>query len=181
MNLNQIKQIRRKLGLTQAELASRAGLSQSLIAKVEAGTLDPTYSKAQSLFEAIKRLEKKQEKLASEIMNKKIITIDCKENVISAVKKMKKYGISQMPVLEKGSAVGLVSESTIIYAMSTNDNLNNLSVCKVMQECPPIITPNARKSVIVDLLKHYSIVLVSDKGKLTGLISKADVLDSIYS
>ena len=179
--LEEIKNIRKKLGLTQSQLAKKSGLSQSLIAKVEAGTLDPTYKKAQQLFQALDDLQKKEEVKAKEIMYKKIITVDCEDNVINAVKKMKKHGISQLPVLQNDAPVGLISESTIINAISSNKDLSKLKVCDVMKECPPIITPNARKSFILDMLKHYSIVLVADKGKLKGLISKADVLDSIYS
>jgi len=33
--LEEVKKIRKKLGLTQTELANRAGVSQSLIAKIE--------------------------------------------------------------------------------------------------------------------------------------------------
>ena len=58
-DIKQVKEIRKKLGLTQSELAKKAGVSQSLIAKVEAGTLDPTYSNAKKIFAAFDMLAKK--------------------------------------------------------------------------------------------------------------------------
>ena len=57
--LEEIKKIRKKLELTQTELADRAGVSQSLIAKIEAGRIDPTYSKTKKIFAALSDLEKR--------------------------------------------------------------------------------------------------------------------------
>ena len=46
--LNEISRLRKQLGLTQAELAKLSGVSQSLIAKLEAGKIEPSYSKAKA-------------------------------------------------------------------------------------------------------------------------------------
>ena len=40
----QLKKIRVQLGITQSELAKAAGVSQSLIAKLESGLVDPSFS-----------------------------------------------------------------------------------------------------------------------------------------
>ena len=56
--LKDIGRRRRQLGLKQVELARLAGVSQSLIAKVERGKIDLAYSKAQEIFRALERGEK---------------------------------------------------------------------------------------------------------------------------
>ena len=48
---------RRQLGLKQADLAKMAGVSQSLIAKLEAGTIDSSYTKVKTIFDILNRLE----------------------------------------------------------------------------------------------------------------------------
>ena len=54
--LSEVKVIRKKLGLTQGELAKAAGVSQSLIAKIESTKIDPTYSKVKLIFHALESL-----------------------------------------------------------------------------------------------------------------------------
>ncbi len=44
INLDNIKQVRKKIGLTQTELARRAGVNQSTIAKMERKTVNPSYN-----------------------------------------------------------------------------------------------------------------------------------------
>ncbi|MBI2079314.1 helix-turn-helix domain-containing protein, partial [Candidatus Micrarchaeota archaeon] len=45
IDVSKLGSLRRKLGITQKELAKLAGVSQSLIAKIEMGKIDPAYSK----------------------------------------------------------------------------------------------------------------------------------------
>ena len=47
-----IKSLRRRRGLTQAELARRAGTSQPVVSAYECGHRDPTYSTLRRLVEA---------------------------------------------------------------------------------------------------------------------------------
>jgi len=93
--LEEIKKIRKSLGLTQTELAKQANVSQSIIAKIESGKIDPTLSKAKKIFDALSFFEKKHEIKAEEIMNRKIISIKPDEGIKDAVTKMKKYNISE--------------------------------------------------------------------------------------
>jgi predicted transcriptional regulator len=181
--INEIKDIRKKLGMTQAALAKKAAVSQSLIAKIEAGSLDPTFSNAKKIFAALDTVSKTHELKASDVMNSKIVDISPQDDVREAIKKTKKYDISQIPVVENKSIIGLVSESTIIAKMAAEKDPHkvlDLKVTDVMQESPPIITPNTGISVVQSLLKIYPIIFVSDKGKLEGVITKSDLLRKIY-
>ena len=48
--LDKIKQMRQKLGLTQTQLAKLAGVSQSMITKIERGTIEPSYLIAKKII-----------------------------------------------------------------------------------------------------------------------------------
>jgi predicted transcriptional regulator len=49
-----------------------------------------------------------------------------------------------------------------------------------MKDAPPIISETTLAKVAINLLKYYSIIIVSDKGKFRGVITKADVLNNMY-
>lgn len=175
--LSEIKKIRKNLGLTQTDLSKRANVSQSLIAKIESGKIDPTFTKTKKIFETLSDLENKEEIKAEELMNKKIISVVPGDSVNESVNKMKKFGISQMPVIDNHKLVGLVSESTLLDAlMSKKDK----KILDIMEEAPPIVSKTASVQIISSLLKHYPMVLVSESGKLIGLITKADLLGKLY-
>ncbi|HZX44889.1 MAG TPA: CBS domain-containing protein [Candidatus Nanoarchaeia archaeon] len=177
LELSEIKEIRKKYGLTQTQLAERAQVSQSLIAKIEAGRLDPTYSNAKKIFEAIDSLGKKKEMKAEEMMNIHIISVKPDEGIRSAIEKMKKANISQMPVLDEHKSIGIVSESIILEALL---NRKGDKVKDIMEDSAPVVSKNTTISAVSNLLRFYPMVLVSDSGELKGVITKSDLLGKIY-
>jgi predicted transcriptional regulator len=177
--IQDIKKIRRKLGLTQSELAAKADVSQSLIAKIEAGVLDPGYQKTMQIFDALGEMTRKEELQAGEIMHTHIVTVGSAENVLGVIKKMKKYAISQVPVVDGGKPVGIVTETVLVDAVGAGKDVKKLLVRDVMDACPPIVTPQTQVSAVAGLLHYFSVVLVSDRGHLKGLVSKADLIEKV--
>ncbi len=175
--LEEVNKIRKKLGMTQSELARRAGVSQSLIAKIESGRIDPTYTKTKKIFAALSELEKKEEIKAEQLMTPKLISVSSGTPLKEAISKMKKFQISQMPVIDNDKLVGMISESTILDALMKS---KASSLIEVMHEAPPIVSKKTSVQVISNLLKHYPMVLVSEAGKLVGLITKSDLLGKLY-
>lgn len=178
-DLHEIKLLRKKLELTQSELAKYAGVSQSLIAKIESDSIDPTFTNAQKIFAALHSLSEKEEKKAAVLMNKNLIYLEPEDSLKIAIQKMKKHSISQLPVLEQKKAVGIISESAILDAIMNNKSADT-AIQEIMNEAPPTIDTNASVHVVSHLLKFYPLILVAEKGKLQGLITKADLLQTAY-
>jgi len=174
-DITQLKKIRKQLDITQHEFAKKAGISQSMVAKIEAGRLDPTYSYVKKIEEAIAQLTKTQELEAKDIMNKKIIAVNKNDDIKKVINLLTKYDISQVPVLDNNTVIGLITESILL------EHKNEISkkAGEIMGESPPIIAKSTKISVITSLLKFYPIVLVKESGKLVGLITKADILKSL--
>lgn len=177
-DLKQLKELRKKFGLTQWALARRAGVSQSLIAKTEAGILDPAYSNAKKIFDALELLTKGKEVKAEEIMNKKIISAAPSIGMHEATKKMKKYEISQLPVIDDGDLVGMISESIILDALMNAQK--DVAVGDIMQDAPPIISRKTGFNVVSGLLRVYPLLVVAERGKLQGVITKSDLIRRAY-
>ncbi len=178
VELEEIGSLRRRLRLTQKELAKRANVSQSLIAKIEAGMIDPSYSKAKLIIDTLESLGNDRMK-AAVVMNKNIISVRPDDSIKKAIDKMKRYNISQMPVVEDRKVLGLVSEAIILEAL-VEDKGNKSEVRDIMRDCPPIITGDASLNIVTNLLREYPIILVSEKGRLRGHITKSDLLTKAF-
>jgi len=172
-----IKRIRKKLGLTQEELAQRAGISQSMIAKIESGSLEPSYSNAQKIFRAIDEQSLKEEMKAEHLMNDKIIWANPEDKIEAVVAKMKTHGFSQLPVIKNNAVEGLVTETDILESILRK---KAAKVSDIMESPPPIVSADASSSAVIHLLKYYPLVLVSKKGKISGIITKTDIITKMH-
>jgi len=60
-DIPQIASLRRRLGVTQKKLAVESGVSQSLISKIAAGVVVPTYENAKQIIDTLERMEMESE------------------------------------------------------------------------------------------------------------------------
>ena len=179
--LTEIKKRRKVLGLTQFQLAREAGVSQSLIAKLESGLLEPTYSKAKKIFFVLDKLENKSSKKAKDVMSNKILKIESRDFVKNAIKQMKKNDISQLPVFDSNLNVGSISEKTILDKIASGEDMKILESEKiedVMDDPFPSINEDTPINSVAVLLQHSQALLVLKKNKLAGIITKSDLLKS---
>ena len=180
--LSSIKRLRRALGLTQFELARLSGVSQSLVAKVESGAVDPSYSSARRVFELLEQLQKKGEKKAGDVMSQKVSHVYVSDPLSKAINLMRKLGISQMPVLdEKHSLAGSISEKSVLERLEKPEQLDTRRtlVSDLLEEPFPSVRENTPVSAVSLLLHDASAVLVVQGSKLKGIITKADLLKAL--
>lgn len=177
--IEEIATRRRQLGLKQVQLAKLAGVSQSLIAKLEAGTIDSSYTKVKTIFDALEKLEVKSKIQAEKVVHTEVISIQETEPISKVVRLMKDLQYSQIPVFKGEQSVGSISEKTILRQILEGKDLDQLSAlpCEViMEEAFPQVNEDAPLSLISSLLQTYPAVLVAKRGKITGIITKADLL-----
>ncbi|MCJ7731141.1 CBS domain-containing protein [Candidatus Bathyarchaeota archaeon] len=173
---------RRKLGLTQNQLAELAGVSQSYIAKLEAGKIEPSYLKVKSIFESLDKLERRKEVQASEIMTEDPISVQQIATVQETVEIMRRNGFSQLPVFDGDKPVGGVSERTLLDQILYNEDgvpPSRKQVKDIMDDNWPTVSEDAPLSLLSNLLKYYPAVLVQRQGHVIGIITKADLLGVI--
>ncbi len=175
--ISEIIRLRKRFSLTQSELAKRASVSQSLVAKIESGRIDPAYKNVRKIFDVLNSLSEKNEHKAEEFMVRKIVTCSSSDHVASAIKNMKLHEISQLPVIDGGVAVGLVTESNLLEMMyAKNKDFSSVRISDVMQEAPPIVSRRTPMKLVLDLLRFSPLVLIADNGRFEGVVTKSDVL-----
>lgn len=177
--LDTIASRRRVLGLTQAQLAEKAGVSQSYIAKLEAKNIEPSYSKVKAILEVLNGLEQGRETRVEEIMTTKIISVQQNEVIQKAVDIMRDTGFSQLPVMDEDRPVGSITERTIIDRITSTEEdgpVTEMPISEVMADPFPQVGEDAPVSIIAGLLRIYPAVMVYNKDKITGIVTKADLL-----
>lgn len=177
--LKDIGKRRKALGLKQTELAKLAGVSQSLIAKLERGLIDVSYSKAQKIFQALEGVEKKEEVTADQIMTREIKSVKINDLVKNAIILMEKLKISQVPVIRGKVCIGSVTEENIIKTMQKTRNIENIKAKEIMDDSFPSLSKKASLNELASLLVRNPAVLIMDKGKVIGIVTKADMLKAI--
>lgn len=130
---------------------------------------------------------KKNEPISS-IMTKELITLNLKDSLYSAEKRMKVNHIRHMPVVDGDKLIGLVSLSDLqrvsfIDAYSkegTEDTpvYNMLSIRDLMIKNPLTASPRTTILEVSKLLasKEFHSLPVVDDGKLVGIITTTDLL-----
>ena len=170
------------MGLTQLQLANLSSLSQSLIAKIESGRLDPSFSNALRISETIQTIQRKSSKKAEDVMSKEIVYISAGSSLKDAAELMHSNSISQIPVYESSQPVGNISEKTVLRLLSEGEGIENMfkkKVRDVMDDSFPTVNRNTPVGVIYGLLEFFQAVLVMNREKVVGIISKADLLNPV--
>ncbi|MHA2251026.1 MAG: CBS domain-containing protein [Candidatus Kariarchaeaceae archaeon] len=113
-------------------------------------------------------------------MTNKVITIKKTATFGEGIDLMKRYSISQIPVVHNRTIVGTISESNVLNLLGNYYNLKVLrsELIDGLMDAPlPIVPKNAKTGEITPLLHHYSAIIVLDKGLIAGIVTKADLLD----
>lgn len=179
-SLSEIKPLRKKLNISQKELAEIMKLTQSTISRIESGTVDPPYSKVKDIFEYLEGerfARKKSKRQAKDIMTRKIISITPTSSIRDAVELMNDHGYSQLPLLEGNDNYGSITSKKIQKIITDNPKMLGADVSLIKELPFPEVDENWNVKDISDLLVKYSAVLVKDgKHKIVGIITDADFL-----
>lgn len=180
-DLKNIKLRRLRSGIGQKDLARLANVSQSLIAKLESGKVEPSYNIVVKIFLALENIEHSSERKCFEIMTKKVIFVSKDEKVSKVAELMKKNSISQLPVIDGEKIVGSVSESLIFNQLleCSKKEVCMRAVEEIMVESYPVVSGEMPVSVVLPMLKSTEAILVKGlKGKkeLEGIITKANLI-----
>ncbi len=178
-SIEEIGRKRRLLAISQKKLANLAGVSQSMIAKIESKRISPSYLKTKSIFDTLESLQRKNEFKAKDIRHGKVVSIQAHETIAKGVRLMRETGFSQLPVFNQTQVVGSLTEKIILEKLVTAPEPEHVSkqpVEKIMDEAFPSVGEETPISMVSALLQYVPAVLVTKRGHVEGIITKADLL-----
>ncbi|MFC7129412.1 CBS domain-containing protein [Haloferax chudinovii] len=167
-----LRERRNSLDLTQSKLADMAGVSQPLIARIEGGDVDPRLSTLRRIVEALDEAEGRIVR-AADIMNTTVRSVAPDNSVREARDIMLDAGFSQLPVIENGRPLGIISNADIRHVQE--DDVTDRPVNEVMSEGVTTVEPDTTLDEIGVYLDHNSAIIVVESGETVGIITEADI------
>jgi CBS domain-containing protein len=119
---------------------------------------------------------------AKDIMNKNVICIKKDMLVIDAIKIMSKHNITGIPVAEENNTlIGIISEQDVLRLFHTYEDEKDRKVSDFMTQPAVHFEENESLLDVCYCLRDNAIrrVPVTSNGKVTGIISRADILKCI--
>ncbi len=168
--IKEIKSRRKELGWSQKKLARKAGVSQSLMAKLERKENIPNYKAVKNIYDVLQ--ENKKMEFAGDIANENIISVDIEEKVEKAINLMLEHDYSQIPVKDGDEYVGMVLSRDVV------DEDTDKEIKDIMKNSFPILPAKSPKAVVVELLKEkkYNAVMIKDEENNWKIVTPADLL-----
>jgi predicted transcriptional regulator len=173
---SELRRMRELAGLTQSELAKRLGVSQSLIAKIEKGRIDPKLSLVRRIMEELTPLIETSE-TASTIMHSPVIVAYPDERIQEVVERMEKFNISQLPIVNShGKLVGMIYDYVLMKRLASIIQRPSKAI-EVVAPLPPLVSPNTPVNQVMKLLTKNSVTLVVEEGLFPlGIITRSDLI-----
>jgi len=179
--IDEVRLLRRQLGLTQQELARMASVSQSLVAKIERGLVQPSFANVKRLMEALEAERNRRHPAATvgQTCSRSIVWAEASETVRDVANLMRRHGYSQIPVRRRGLLVGSVSDRVLSDLLATSEQpelVGRRRVEDVMAEPFPQLPETTPLRAATGLLQYASAVLVTKGGETVGILTKSDLL-----
>jgi len=179
-SLSEIKRLRKKLNISQKELADELNITQSTISRIESGLVDPPYTKFKMIYEYLekeKSKRKKSKRYAKDIMSRDIKFIKPNSTIREAVEIMHDENISQLPIIENKHNFGSLTSKKIQKYITDNPEILGGDVSLIKELPFPEVDENWNVKDISNLLIRYSAVLVkNEQHDFVGIITDADFL-----
>ncbi len=108
---------------------------------------------------------------------KSLVVVAPGDRVADALAKMNELGLTQVPVLQEGESVGSLRENHLLSRVFNDRDLLEGPVSKVMDKGFPTVDVDADINVVSRKLRASPAVLIEEYGRITGIITRHDVLD----
>ena len=109
---------------------------------------------------------------------KALVVVAPDDRVADALAKMNELGLTQIPVLQGGESVGSLRENHLLSRVFNERDLLEAPVSKVMDKGFPTVDVDADINVVSRKLRTSPAVLIEEYGRITGIITRHDVLDT---
>jgi len=120
--------------------------------------------------------------LLMSLPRRELITVPSDASLAEAVQRMKAHGVSQLPVLDDGQLVGIVTESDLLAKIVEGHAGLGSRVAEVMFRKVTTVRASDDAGALLELFGKGMVGLVTgDAGELLGVVTKMDLVDALTS
>lgn len=106
-----------------------------------------------------------------------LIFVTPEGTVAEALEMMNSNGVTQLPVIDGYASVGSVRESGLLTKLLANRDLMDAKIGDVMDKSFPVVDVDTSLNEIRTKLQRHPAVLIEDFKRITGIITRSDVLE----
>jgi cystathionine beta-synthase len=107
-----------------------------------------------------------------------VVSVHASDSLADAVELLRRYGISQTPVMDDGRMIGSLTEDLLLHRLASGEPLDRSAVGDIQgPPFPTLEADNAAREAYTFFSDCHSAVAVMNKGNLEGIVTKSDLLD----
>ncbi len=107
-----------------------------------------------------------------------VVSVRPNDSVADAVELLRRYGISQTPVIDNGKMIGSLTEDLLLRRLASGEPLDTCAVGEIQGPPFPTLDANALTREAFTLFSDsQSAVAVLQNGVLEGIVTKSDLLE----
>jgi len=123
---------------------------------------------------------KTAEDLIAQHADQPLVTLYSEELVSHAIMKMRKFNISQIPVMKDGVFVGSLNDNQVYQLLIDNPALRDTAISKVMQAPFPIVKSSTKIEDVAKLINNeVPAVLVERANGDKHILTRQDIISSL--
>jgi cystathionine beta-synthase len=109
-----------------------------------------------------------------------VIALDLNDKIGRATDLYKAHGISQMPVLDQGKLVGIITESDLLHHMVSGRVNQDTVIAEVMERKVATVALHASSSELPRIFERGEVaIVVDDQRAVIGILTKMDLIEML--
>ena len=106
-----------------------------------------------------------------------LITARPGDGVKTIIQIMKKHGISQLPVLDGGKLIGIISEGDLVDALLKDPENLERPISGLVDQNYVVVPPETPVARLASIFSEGKVALIEEGGVVRGLVTKIDFID----
>ncbi len=108
---------------------------------------------------------------------RKLVSVSPEDRLESAIRLLKRYDVSHLPVVKQGAQVGSIAEIGVMKKLSTGEVTADQKIGELMDDPLPVVRLTDKILDPFNLLKQTNAAVVVDKSRIVGIITTIDVIN----